>query len=53
MQSDDSRQIEQGLFIRRVIIVIALTGLAVLLWQLRDMLLLIFGAVVVAIMMAA
>ncbi len=48
MQSDDNRQIEQGLFIRRVIIIIALTGLAVLLWQLRDMLLLIFGAVVVA-----
>lgn len=48
MNSDDSRQLEQGLFIRRVIIVIGLTGLATLLWQLREMLLLVFGAVVVA-----
>ena len=35
-------------FVRRVIIVIALVALALLLWQLRDILLMIFGAVVVA-----
>ncbi len=42
-----------SIFIRKVIIVIALAGLALLLWRLRDMLLLIFGAVFVAIVFSA
>ncbi|WP_300974953.1 AI-2E family transporter [Sphingomonas sp. LHG3406-1] len=39
---DDSR------FIRRTLIVIALVALALLVWQLREVLLMVFGAVVVA-----
>ncbi|MDQ3077551.1 MAG: AI-2E family transporter [Pseudomonadota bacterium] len=49
----DSRQSVEGLFIRKVIIVIALAGLALLLWQLRHMLLLVFGAVLVAVIFRA
>lgn len=53
MQSHDSQPLDQGLFIRRVIIVISLAGLAFLLWRLRGMLLLIFGAVLVAVIFRA
>lgn len=35
-------------FVRRVIIVLGLAGLAVALWQLRQLLMLVFGAVVIA-----
>jgi len=42
-----------GPFIRKVIIVLALTGLALLLWQLREVLLLVFGAIVVAVVFHA
>lgn len=45
--SSDSR------FIRRALIVIALTALALLLWQLRTMLVLLFGAVVMATVVRA
>lgn len=37
-----------ALFIRRTLIVIALTALALLAWELREVLLMVFGAVVVA-----
>lgn len=40
-------------FVRRVLIVIALVALALLAWALRDVLLLVFGAVVVATMFRA
>lgn len=43
----------QADFIRKVVIAIALVGLAALLWRLRDMLLLIFGAVLVAVIFRA
>ncbi len=37
-----------GLFVRRTLIVIALVALALLAWELREVLLMVFGAVVVA-----
>jgi predicted PurR-regulated permease PerM len=40
-----------GDFIRRVLIVLALAALAYLIWQLTDVLLLVFGAVVVAVVL--
>lgn len=43
MRSDDGRQIDPSLFVRRVVIVVAPAGLAVL-RRLRDMLLLILAA---------
>lgn len=43
----------ESMFIRRAVIVIALVALAALLWRLRDMLLLIFGAIVVAVIFRA
>lgn len=39
---------DDGQFIRRTLIVICLVALAVLLWMLRDVLLMVFGAVVIA-----
>jgi predicted PurR-regulated permease PerM len=42
-----------GAFVRRVLIVIALGALAALLWRLADVLLLAFGAVVVAVILRA
>ncbi len=51
-RSDETSHSQAG-FIRRVVIVLALGGLAVLLWRLRHMLLLIFGAVVVAVIFRA
>jgi predicted PurR-regulated permease PerM len=44
---------EDGLFIRRTLIVIGLIALALLLWSLRDVLVLVFGAVVVATLFRA
>lgn len=43
----------QADFIRKVVIAIAIAGVAALLWRLRDMLLLIFGAVLVAVIFRA
>lgn len=43
----------ESTFIRRVLIVIALVAVALLLWNLRDILLMIFGAVVVATLLRA
>ena len=40
-------------FVRRALIVIALAALALLLWQLRTVLVLLFGAVVVATIVRA
>lgn len=48
-----SASIPEALFIRRVLIVIALGALAALLWRLADVLLLAFGAVVVAVILRA
>ena len=48
-----SRRSEQAAFVRKVVIAIAITGLAALLWRLRDMLLLIFGAVLVGVIFRA
>jgi predicted PurR-regulated permease PerM len=42
-----------GAFVRRVLVVIALGALAALLWRLADVLLLAFGAVVVAVILRA
>src|SRR6476619_7441482 len=39
---------DEGPFIRRTLIVIGLVALAALLWMLRDVLLMVFGAVVIA-----
>lgn len=48
-----SAGIPETLFIRRVLIVIALAALAALVWRLADVLLLAFGAVVVAVILRA
>jgi len=48
MAEPTDRAGDESTFIRRVLIVIALVGLALFAWQLRDILLMIFGAVVVA-----
>ena len=40
--------LSEGIFVRRVLIVLSLTTLFVLAWQLRTLILMIFGAVVVA-----
>lgn len=45
--------LSEAAFIRRTLIVIALVALALFLWMLRDVLLMIFGAVVVAAMFRA
>ena len=42
-----------GAFVRKALIVIALGGVALLLWQLRTVVLLLFGAVVVATVVRA
>ena len=42
-----------GPFIRKVVIVLLLVGLALFLWQLRELLLLIFGAIVAAVVFHA
>jgi len=49
----DDQQSAQTLFIRKVVIAIAIVAFAALLWRLRDMLLLIFGAVLVAVIFRA
>lgn len=49
----DDRQSAQTLFIRKVVIAIAIVAFAALLWRLRAMLLLIFGAVLVAVIFRA
>lgn len=47
--SDNPNRITDRVFVRRTLIFLALTGLAILLWQLKAFLLLIFGAVLVAV----
>jgi hypothetical protein len=50
------RQIEpetQAAFVRRALIVIALAALALLLWELRTVLVLLFGAVVIGTVIRA
>ena len=46
---DNPDRISDSVFVRRVLIFLALTGLGILLWQLKAFLLLIFGAVLVAV----
>ena len=53
MHDDWDEQSAQTVFIRKVVIVFAIGGLAILLWQLRDMLLLVFGAVLVSVIVRA
>ena len=48
MTNNNSGQGGDARFVRRVVIVIGLAGLAVVLWQLRHLLMLVFGAVVIA-----
>lgn len=48
MTNNNSGQGSDARFVRRVVIVIGLAGLAVVLWQLRHLLMLVFGAVVIA-----
>ena len=48
MAEPSERVSSESVFIRRVLIVIALVALALFAWQLRDILLMIFGAVVIA-----
>lgn len=48
MSNSSSSQDSEARFVRRVVIVLALVGLAVVLWQLRHLLMLVFGAVVIA-----
>ncbi len=48
MSNGRSSQSSEARFVRRVVIVLALIGLAVVLWQLRQLLMLVFGAVVIA-----
>ncbi len=47
--SDNPNRMTERVFVRRTLIFLALTGLAVLLWQLKAFLLLIFGAVLIAV----
>lgn len=49
----DRYKMSDRTFIRRVLIFLALSGLALLLWQMRGLLLVIFGAVVVAVILRA
>lgn len=44
---------QDGAFARRVVLVVAILGLALLLWYLVDVLLLVFGAVLVAVLLRA
>lgn len=53
MNDTQSNGHAQTAFIRKVLIAIALVGLALLAWRLRDMLLLVFGAVLVAVILRA
>ena len=46
--NDSSTQSSEARFVRRVVIVLALVGLAMVLWQLRQLLMVVFGAVVIA-----
>ena len=46
--ASDKQGDSEAEFVRRALIVIALAGLALLLWQLRTVLVLLFGAVMVA-----
>ena len=48
MSNGKPRQSDEARFVRRVIIVLGITALAVILWQLRQLLMLVFGAVVIA-----
>lgn len=48
-----SGTLEDGDFVRRVLIVIALGALALLVWRLKGVLLLVFGAVLVAVLIHA
>lgn len=48
MGNDSSSQSSEARFVRRVVIVLALVGLAMVLWQLRQLLMVVFGAVVIA-----
>ncbi len=53
MNNPDGNTVTHAAFIQRAIIFIALVALAALLWRLRDMLLLIFGALLVAVIFRA
>ena len=44
----DAPQTDEGRFVRRVLITVAIAGGVLLLWQLRDVVVLLFGAVMVA-----
>lgn len=48
MADSKPQQSSEACFVRRVIIVLGLVGLTVVLWQLRHLLMLVFGAVVIA-----
>jgi predicted PurR-regulated permease PerM len=50
---DDVRNVKERDFVRRVLIVIAITGGAIILWELRYVLVLLFGAVLVATVIRA
>ena len=51
MESPDGISRSDGPFIRRVLIFLALAALTALSWQFRDLLLLVFGAIVVALVL--
>ena len=53
MSKPEEKPSDEALFVRRVLIVLALAALAFLLWQLRIVLLMLFGAVVVATIVRA
>lgn len=53
MSKKPSPASNDGPFIRKVIIVLALAALALILWQLRDVFLLLFGAIVFAVVFHA
>ncbi|HEY0625345.1 MAG TPA: AI-2E family transporter [Allosphingosinicella sp.] len=49
--TDPTPPMSHRLFIERLVIAIAIAGVALLLWRLRDLLLLVFGAVLVAVIL--
>lgn len=50
---NDSTSTPETVFVRKVLIVIALVAVTLFAWQLRDILLMIFGAVVIATLLRA
>ncbi len=53
MSAADQARSSERRFVRRTLIVIAIAGLAILLWELRSLILLVFGAVLVAVILRA